>query len=434
MNQHNSLVRQRGAAEQIRIMIFIGLLFFLFGSVTWLNGSLIPYLKIVCRLDSSQSLLVTFAFYISYTVMALPMAGVLERTGYRAGMMVGLGIMALAALIHIPAALFASYPLFLLALFTLGTGLTVLQTASNPYLVLLGPIEGATRRISIMGIVNKSAGVLVPLAFTAFIFTDLGPAEPSVADSMRLAHKLIAPYCAMAVILVGLIGLIRFADLPEITPAPAPSHQPAGRGLASNPQLVLGAIALFGYMGVEVMAGDTIGLFGQSLGVRSYTLLTSYTMAAMVLGYALGIICVPRLINQRTALAVCGGSGLVAVIGILTTSAHSDAIAHLVWGWSGIPPIPDPLFCVAAMGLAHALVWPLLWPLALADLGRHTARASAVLIMAISGGAVLPLLFGWIGTHVTNLQNAYALALPCYAMLVFYAVKGAGLRAWRGES
>ena len=180
-------------------MIIIGLLFFIFGFVTWLNGSLIPFLKIICDLNDFQALFVTFAFYISYTVMALPMAAILKRTGYRNGMAIGLVIMACGSLLFIPAALSANYVMFLIALFFLGAGLTILQTASNPYVVFIGPIESAARRISIMGVINKFAGVVVPIVFAALILSDLGDASDlttralSEAEITALSERLIYP-------------------------------------------------------------------------------------------------------------------------------------------------------------------------------------------------------------------------------------------------
>ena len=177
-------------------MIIIGILFFIFGFVTWLNGSLIPFLKIVCSLDEFEALFVTFAFYISYTVMALPMAYVLDRTGYKNGMALGLAIMVVGSLLFIPAALSANFMVFLVALFFLGTGLTILQTASNPYVVFIGPVESAAMRISIMGLINKSAGVLVPIVFTALILSDIPVLDSESLSQTQidsLAERLILP-------------------------------------------------------------------------------------------------------------------------------------------------------------------------------------------------------------------------------------------------
>jgi len=416
-------------------ILVIGVLFFVFGFVTWLNGSLIPYLRIICDLDVSQAFLVTFAFYIAYTVMALPVSVLLARTGYRQGMALGLAIIAGGALIHIPAALLASFPLFLVGLFTMGSGLTVLQTASNPYIVLLGPPESAARRISIMGIVNKAAGAIVPMVFASVVLArlgDLGEIEKrGLTPDIRhmLAQQLILPYLAMAAILLVLVGFIRVMPLPEVQP-PTSQTDRSDISLLDQPRLILGVIALFGYMGVEVMAGDTIGVFGAHLGFSKFLTLTSYTMGFMVLGYVLGILLIPRVISQRTALRFSGVAGLAMTAGVMLSSPQSMAISQALWGWSGLPPIPDPVFFVAAMGLAHAQVWPTLWPLALQGAGAATARASGLLIMAISGGALIPLLFGQLSRALPVMQQAYAIAIPCYALILFYGWKGCTMERW----
>ncbi len=200
-------------------MVIIGTLFFVFGFVTWLNGSLIPFLKLVCHLTESQAMWVTFAFYIAYVVMALPMSWVLNRIGYKNGMVAGLGIMAAGAVLFIPAAQTTLYSLFLVALFTLGTGLTILQTASNPYIVCIGPRETAAMRISVMGLVNKGAGVVVPLIFTAWILTGMDQFTPEVLAALseeekasriaELSNRLVTPYIYMTVALLALMAFGR---------------------------------------------------------------------------------------------------------------------------------------------------------------------------------------------------------------------------------
>lgn len=414
----------------------IGLLFFVFGFVTWLNGSLIPFLKIICHLTTMEALLVTFAFYIAYTVMALPMSAILSRVGYRNGMALGLGIMAIGALIHIPAAWLASFPIFLLGLFTLGTGLTILQTAANPYIVLLGPIESAATRISLMGIVNKGAGVVVPLVFASLVLSDLGDPHALAQNSVTpefaaaLATRLVIPYLAMAAVLAALVGLVRFAPLPEIEPDTGESIEEGRDSVLQFPHLILGAIAIFAGMGLEVLAGDTIGLFGQSLGMPHFAVLTSFTMCFMVLGYIVGVLLIPRVIGQRRALASCSLFGLAATTGAIVADRGSASISETLWGWTGLMVIPNAIFFVALMGLANALVWPTVWPLALRGLGRFTARGSALLIMAIAGGALIPPMFGLLAGALGDMQPAYVIAAPCYAFLLFYAVKGSQLRRW----
>ncbi|MBV1910117.1 MAG: sugar MFS transporter [Kangiellaceae bacterium] len=428
-------INQNKTTHTFGPMIIIGILFFIFGFVTWLNGSLIPFLKIICNLNDFQALFVTFAFYIAYTVMALPMAYVLKKTGYKNGMAIGLFIMGVGSLIFIPAALSASYVVFLVALFVLGTGLTILQTASNPYVVLLGPHESAAMRISIMGLINKGAGVVVPLVFTAVVLSGLDSTSGEALEQLTteelksLSGRLVEPYIYMAVTAFCLIGLIRFTHLPEIEIEEDEAQQDK-TGIIQYPQAILGSIALFAYVGVEVIAGDTIGLFGSQLSVNHFASLTSYTMVFMVIGYLIGVICIPRFLSQQSALIGSGIAGILCTVLILTSSSSSNLVSDFIWGWSGIAIIPDPIFFVALMGLAHALVWPSVWPLALKGLGRFTAQGSALLIMGISGGAVLPLLFGYLSESSGNIQGAYWVAIPCYLFILFYAVKGHKMRSW----
>lgn len=420
-------------------MVIIGILFFIFGFVTWLNGSLIPFLKIICDLNDFQALFVTFAFYIAYTVMAFPMSMLLDKTGYKNGMAVGLFIMVIGSLLFIPAAKTGIYLVFLLALFVLGTGLTILQTASNPYVVLIGSKESAAMRISIMGIINKTAGVIVPLVFTALILADMGNvSEQSIAvmsEAERqtiikdLSDKMILPYIYMALALAALIALVKLSGLPDIEEQEEAQNNNDKSSILHFPQVVLGALALFAYVGVEVIAGDTIGLYGSGLGVENFASLTSYTMVCMVVGYMIGVTCIPRFISQQQALLASAIAGCLAVLGIMFSSTTSTSMADIIWGWSGIAVIPNSVTCVALMGLAHALVWPSIWPLALEGVGKFVPQASALLIMAISGGAILPLVFGALAESIDT-QVAYIVGLPCYLFILFYAIKGHKMRKW----
>ncbi|QOP44893.1 sugar MFS transporter [Sulfurimonas paralvinellae] len=404
-------------------MLIIGALFFIFGFVTWLNGSLIPFLKEICSLNEFEALFVTFAFYIAYTVMALPMAFVLEKTGYKKGMALGLVVMAVGALLFIPAAQSAEFLVFLLALFTLGTGLTILQTASNPYIVLIGPIESAAMRISIMGLINKSAGVLAPLVFTALILADIQP-DPSL-----LAHELIKPYAIMAAILAALALFVYFSSLPEIEFEEDPYDD---ENIFGFPRVVLGAVALFFYVGIEVIAGDTIGLYAQSIGMENATALTSYTMFFMVIGYIIGAVAIPKFLTQEKALTLSALFGIILLFGVAFSSTSDTSFSEILWGWSGVMLLPNSLLFVALLGLANALVWPTIWPLALEDLGKHTAKGSALLIMSIAGGALLPLAFGKTAQLTHNMQEAYLLGIICYAVILMYALKWHKMKGWRG--
>ena len=392
-------------------MIIIGILFFIFGFVTWLNGSLIPFLKVICNLTEFQALFVTFAFYIAYTVMALPMASVLDRTGYKNGMAIGLGIMVVGSLLFIPAAMSANFLIFLVALFTLGTGLTILQTASNPYVTLIGPIESAAMRISIMGLINKSAGVLVPILFTSLILADMGSISEDLSNTEidELASRLIMPYIVMAVVLTALIALVKFSNIPELEFEKDDAYDKGS--IWQFPRVILGAIALFFYVGIEVIAGDTIGLYAQGLEVANATALTSYTMIFMVFGYLIGVFFIPKYLSQEKALISSALGGIVLLLCVAFSSTTSHGFSEILWGWSGIATLQNSVAFVALLGFANALVWPTIWPLALEGLGKYTAKGSALLIMAISGGAILPLVFGRVAQAIGDMQLAYLVGI-----------------------
>lgn len=410
-------------------MVIIGILFFIFGFVTWLNGSLIPFLKVICDLNDFQALFVTFAFYIAYTVMALPMSYVLERTGYKDGMAIGLAVMVVGSILFIPAAQSASFSLFLLALFVLGTGLTILQTASNPYVVCIGPIESAAMRISIMGLINKGAGVIVPLLFTALILSDMGSLENlSAVDKETLSSRLVTPYIVMAIVLSGLIALVKFSSLPELE---FEKEEHDGKeSIFDFPRVVLGAIALFFYVGIEVIAGDTIGLYGQYLGMGNSTILTSFTMIFMVFGYLVGVAFIPKYLSQERALIGSAVLGILFLIGVVSSSGDSSWISEVLWGWMGIPTLPNTVTFVAFLGFANALVWPTIWPLALEGLGKYTAQGSALLIMGIAGGAIMPLIFGKISSISGDMQSTYLLGIICYVFILMYAFKWHKITVW----
>lgn len=398
-------------------LIIIGVLFFVFGFVTWLGSVLIPYFQIACQLNNFESYLVAFAFYISYLVMAIPSASVLKRTGYKNGMSLGLLIMASGALLFIPAALSRSYPLFLSGLFVQGTGLAILQTAANPYITILGPLNSAARRISIMGICNGVAGVIAPLILGAIALKDADaikarltglPAIQTTELLDQLAHRVITPYSIMATVLLAMSVLIYYSRLPEVD-ADAEDELVAlantGKtSILQFPHLLLGVLTLFLYVGVEVIAADTIISYGTFQGVplSLAKLFTSCTLACMLLGYIGGIIFIPRFISQVQVLQVSALLGLIFVTVALSTN--------------GIVSVSF----IALLGIANALVWPSIWPLAIAGLGRHTKKGSSLLIMAVGGGAFLPLLYGWLADEFSP-KLAYWELVPCYACILYYA-------------
>ena len=434
----NETRRNRNGVIAVSI---IGGLFFVFGFVTWLNGALIPFLTIACELDHLQAYFVTLVFYIAYTVMALPMSLVLRRTGYKNGLALGLIIMAVGALIFIPAAMVRMYGVFLAGLFVLGTGLTILQTAANPYIVLIGPADTAAVRISIMGLLNKGAGVVAPLLFTALVLADISQFSVENMESLapadrlvqlnELSRRLIEPYLAMAGVLALLAAYIKLSPLPDPEPAGEDTASPAPSGILRHPRLVLGAVTLFFYVGAEVVAGDTIALFGRDLGVVHFGGLTAYTMAFMMCGYTLGVIAIPRWISQERALVVSAALGIVLSLLVLIGNVESDRLWTATFAWTGAPAVPDAVLFVALFGLANALVWPAVWPMALRGLDRNeTATGSALLIMGIAGGAIVPLVFGALTESSADPRIGYGVMLPCYLFILHYALVGHKLGQW----
>lgn len=406
-------------------MIIIGSLFFIFGFVTWLNSLLIPYLRIACELTEVQSYLVTFAFYIAYLVMAPVSTWVLNKFGFKNGMAVSLGIMAVGALLFIPAAFMRTYLLFLIGLFVMGGGLAILQTASNPYITVLGPVETAARRMSIMGICNKFAGALAPIILGYFLKLDeadkvqneLATMDPAAATQALdgIALQVVNPYIGIVVVLVVLAFWVSKSTLPEVEgdTEDTPEGESAGRkqSIFDFPHVLLGFVALFAYVGVEVIAGDTIIAYGSFLGIPLSTakFFTAFTMVSMVLGYIVGIVAIPKYFSQEAALKVCSIMGIVLTIGIVAT----DGIVSLT--------------LVGLLGLANSLVWPAIWPLALKGVGKFTSAASGILVMGIAGGAVIPLLYGTLA-HSIGAHQAYWIALPCYLYILYYALAGHKVR------
>lgn len=413
--------RPAGYLYQITI---IGLLFFIFGFVTWLNGTLIPFLKLACELDTMQALFVTFAFYISYFFLAIPSSQILKRTGFKNGMALGLLVMAAGCLIFIPAANARAFPMFLTGLFVQGMGLSLLQTASNPYISIIGPIESAAQRISIMGICNKVAGILSPLILSSIVLKNANAIEEQVLATTdaaqkavlldELATRVVMPYIVMALVLAALAVMIRRSALPEIDTA-AEDNADGAAALSSGrtsiwqfPHLLLGALAIFFYVGAEVMAGDGIGIYGRALGfsLDQTKYFTSFTLAAMLVGYVLSIILIPRYISQQNFLKYS------AILGLILT-----ALTYFTAGSAAV-------MCVALLGLANAVMWPAIFPLAINGLGRFTQIGSAFLVMGIAGGALLPQLYGLLEQSAGHQAALLITMLPCYAYILYYAVAG----------
>jgi glucose/galactose transporter len=413
-NKTSAAANDSGATRSI---IIIGALFFIFGFVTWLNALLIPYLKIACELTTFQAYFVTFAFYIAYVVMAPVSTRTLNHFGFKKGMSVALGVMALGAILFIPAAMTRTYLIFLMGLFVMGGGLAILQTAVNPYVTIVGPAESAAKRISIMGICNKLAGALAPIIIGVFLQLDkaeelVGTTDEAALDEMAL--RVIPPYIGIIIVLLLLALWVYKSSLPEVEAEDeddATALQKNSKKITDYPHAILGVITLFIYVGVEVIAVDTIidyGIF-QGFDFETAKGFTTGTMAAMIIGYLIGIVAIPKYIKQENALKVCAILGIVFTVGAISTSGFMSVAF------------------IALLGLANSLMWPAIWPLALADVGKLTKAVSSLLVMGIAGGAVIPLAYGGLAEAIDK-QSAYWIAVPLYLFILYYAVAGHKIR------
>ncbi|GHB74813.1 sugar MFS transporter [Persicitalea jodogahamensis] len=417
-------------------LLLVGVMFFIFGFISWVNSILIPYFKIACELTSFQAYLVAFAFYIAYFIMSVPASYMLKAVGFKKGMMFGFWAMSLGAFIFVPAAQTRTYEIFLLGLFTIGIGLAILQTAANPYITLLGPKDRAAQRISMMGICNKAAGILSPLIFAAVILRPTDTAMFAELETMseaarataldELVRRVIVPYSVLGTFLFVLGYLVYRSPLPEInTEQETPEVATANAGKTSIfqfPHLILGALAIFLHVGTQVIAIDTIISYAGSMGIGllEAKVFPSYTLFLTICGYVIGIVAIPRFMSQVTALRICTGLGTIFTLLILFASGTTNFMGHSA---------DVSIWFVVLLGLANSLIWAGIWPLALDGLGRFTKLGASILIMGLCGNAILPLFYGHFADEF-DLRSAYWVLFPCYLYLVFYAVKGHKVRKW----
>ena len=420
--------------------IFImGFLFFIFGFVSWVNSILIPYFRIGCELNHFQSYLVTFAFYIAYFIMSVPASFLLDKSGIKKGLAIGLWTMALGALLFVPAAYTRTYSIFLTGLFILGTGLAILQTAANPYITNIGPIESAAKRISIMGLCNKFAGIISPLIFAALVLKTsdnelfrqlnqnilIGEERTTALD--ELIGRVMIPYAILAFILFVFGLFIRYSSLPEMNLRKQEKEETVTLrkkgSIWDYPYLILGVWALFFHVGTQVIAIDTIIGYAESMNVSLIDAkhFPSYTLICTLTGYTIGVCLIPKIISQTRALQICTILGLLLSVGVVIVSKEIDFMGMQV----------DISICLLVLlGLPNALIYAGIWPLAIHDLGRHTNLGSSLLVMALCGNAFLPMAYGAIA-DAYDVRTGYWVLIPCFIYLVFYAVYGHKIKTWK---
>lgn len=437
----NNQIAARRKTYYISLAI-LSAMFFIFGFVSWVNSILIPYFRISCELSHFESYFVAFAFYIAYFVMAIPSGILLKKAGFKKGIMYGFMLTALGAFIFVPAALARQFEIFLIGLFSIGTGLAILQTAANPYVTIIGPIDSAARRISIMGICNKVAGIISPLIFAAlilkandselFALIESGVLDETTKNAMlnELIRRVIIPYGILGIILL-LTGIgIRYSVLPEINTdeqnvsGEQQDNKHSGKkSIFDFPYLVLGALAIFFHVGTQVIAIDTIINYADSMGMDllEAKAFPSYTLGCTMIGYILGIILIPKYISQKKALIMCTLLGLVLSLGVVFADFDMTLFGHRA---------NASIFFLNALGFPNALIYAGIWPLSIHGLGKFTKTGSSLLIMGLCGNAILPLIYGYFADSY-SLRTAYWVLIPCFLYLLFFAVKGHKIKSWR---
>jgi MFS transporter, FHS family, L-fucose permease len=417
-------------------IVILALLFFIIGFTTWINAILIPYFKVACELNNTQSLMVAFAFYIAYFVMAIPAAHLLEKVGFKKGIMIGFWFLALGGFIFIPAALTRTYGIFLLGLFSIGTGLAILQPAANTYITIVGPKERAAQRMSIMGVCNKTAGIIAPLLLAAAILkptdNELFKQIPLMDEATRngvldeLIKRVIVPYACTAAVLFALGLMIRYSVLPEIdTNNENKTVADANNGKTSIiqfPHLILGAVAVFLHVGSQVTAINTVIGYAQSLNLPllEAKVFPSYILGITMFGFLSGIVLIPKFINHLNIFRVCTSSAIIFTLLFFVVHGQVTFLGHTA---------DLSIWLLVILGLSNSLMWSAIWPLALNGLGRFTKIGGSILIMGLCGSAIVPLFYGYFADHF-NTHSAYWVLLPCYIYLAYYAWYGYSVKKW----
>lgn len=419
-------------------MMIMGTLFFFFGTISWVNSVLIPYFKVTCELSLSQAYLVGFVFYIAYLLFAIPSSSLLDKLGYKRGISVGLLVMALGSLVFIPAALTREYALFLTGLFLLGAGLTVLQTAGNPYVTVIGPLESAAKRMSIMGVCNKLAGILAPLALGYVIIrqgdteifdqinagaqTINGMPREEVLDSV--ISRVIPPYVVLAIVFIVFAVVVGRSSLPEINKTgDKVAEEDSGRSILSYPYLILGIVAMICHLGTQALCINTLATTAESLGtdIAQAKLLPSMILFSTFIGFGLGAFLIPKVISQQKALKIAAITDLIASVLVIIVGGNTTFLgvsAH------------NAMWILVLMGIPNAFLYSGIWPLAIHDLGKHTSLGSAFLVMSLCASGIFPLIYAEVATALSDPQAAYWIAIPCFCFIVFYAFWGYKINSW----
>jgi len=388
-------------------LVFVGMMFFAIGFALGINSFLIPVLKGTLGVSSGESYLILAATFSTFIIFGYPASMTISKIGYKRTMALSFLLFAIAFALFIPSAKSESFILFLVASFMSGIGNTFLQASVNPYITILGPIESAAKRMSIMGICNKLAWPVAPV-FLAFVIGK-NTTDTLISDLYLPFYIIIGVF-----LLLGVISLL--APLPEVKAAGEDGSNVDESFYASNkksiwqfPHLLLGALTLFLYVGVETVALSTLVDYADSLALPNASSYAWISSVGMVVGYICGIIFIPKYLSQSKALVICSSLGIAGALLVV------------------LMPAAISIWFIGLMALGCSLMWPALWPLAIADLGKFTKAGSSLLVMAIVGGAVIPTLFGFL-KDIVGAQNSYWIALPCFLFILYYGVSGYKIR------
>lgn len=414
MNQKTSGV------SQTRALAVVSTIFFLWGFLTCLNDILIPHLRAIFSLTYAQSALVQFTFFGAYFVVSIPAGKVLSRIGYKNSISLGLLIAAVGSALFVPAARWVSYDFFLLALFILASGITLLQVAANPYVTLLGPARSASSRLNLAQALNSLGTTVAPafggiliLSATVLSADQLGllPAAEQTAYKAAQAESVQGPYLFLALLLLALalfMYLFRLPNFPGMEHDSAASDRATFGEALAKPQVLLGVAGLFLYVGAEVSIGSFLINF---ISLPTVTGISESAAAGYVAIYWGGAM-VGRFLGAALMRRIDAGK-LLALFALV--AAVLVGFTLLAQGWLAV-------WLILAVGLFNSIMFPTIFSLGVRDLGPLTGKASSLLIMGIVGGAIIPILHGSLADRI-GLHQSFALPLVCYLFIAYYGVR-----------
>jgi FHS family L-fucose permease-like MFS transporter len=415
------------AQDYSRPLAIVTILFFMWGFLTCLNDILVPHLKSIFDLSYARVMLIQFAFFSAYFLFSVPWSRIVNAIGYQRSMVAGLFTMALGAFLFVPAAATVSFPLFLTALMVLAAGITGLQVAANPYVVVLGKPETASSRLDLTQAFNslgttvapKLGGLLI-LSAAPLAMEKLRQLTPQALEAYRVqqAASVKLPYAVIGVALMLLAVLIGVFKLPKIEAAEHRAGETVGDSIWKHPNLLFGALGIFAYVGAEVSIGSFLVNYFGLPNIAGMSALTaagyvSFYWGGAMIGRFLGAPLLRRF-KAGHLLAICAISAATLVTASMLLGGHTA------------------MWTILAVGFFNSIMFPTIFSLGVAELGPLTGNGSGILNMAIVGGAILPVIQGTIADHV-GLHHAFVLPVVCYFYILYYALSGSKPNSVRGE-